>query len=62
MLRIDFLPGPKPKDTSTKGAVVEAEAPAEVMLGSESMALPWAGNQQKASSEAIKAQNALCSN
>lgn len=38
---------------------MEAEAPAEVTLRSESAALPWAGNQQKAISEAIKAQNTL---
>lgn len=59
MLRIYFHLGPKPKATAQSGAVVEAEAPAEATPGSESMALPWAGKQQKAISEAIKALNAL---
>lgn len=59
VLRIYFHLGPKPKATAQSGAVVEAEAPAEATPGSESTALPWAGTQQKAISEAIKALNAL---
>lgn len=62
MLRTYFFIGHKPKDTSPKVGCSGSQGSCEATLGSELMALPWAGNQQKAISETITAQNTLCCN